>query len=161
MGSRRLMESKVQLRCGICKYQDSPEVFKEHPNYHKSEILQEEKKYQRCHLCDFKHLLKKKLIGHLARDHDVKPFPCTKCPYESKTLNGIINHRKTEHPDFRYRCEQCKFSTLNMTALHRHVKHQHGTVQWLPCTFCDMKFKRKENVLSHSRRIHGSPGEYG
>ena len=128
--------------------------------HHGAEFLGEKREFQGCDFCDFKHVSETNLKKHLASVHNLKPYKCSNCDFDSKTLNGIFDHHKNDHPDVRYQCEKCKFSYTNVAALRRHVKDSHGMIRYFVCTFCEKKFKRKENVRDHSLRLHGSAGEH-
>ena len=160
--TKTVLETKTQLRCGICpsQYEANPTAFQQHVDHHGAEFLEEQSQFQFCDLCDFKHVSKTDLKKHLASVHHLKPHKCSECDFDSKTLKGIYDHCKKVHPNFRFQCEKCEFSYTNAAALSRHVKDTHGRIRWFLCTFCERKFKRKENLRDHSLRVHGSTGEY-
>ena len=159
--AKTLLLTKVHIRCGICpsQYEANPTEFQQHANHHGTEFLKEHREFQFCDFCHFKHVSKTNLKKHLASVHNLKSYKCSECDFDSKTLKEITNHIKNDHPDFRYQCQNCPSSYTNVAALNRHLK-EHLRIRWLACTFCEKKFKRKENIRDHSLRVHGSTGEY-
>ena len=160
--NKTLMETKVHIRCGICpaQYEANPTEFLQHTNHHGAELLEEQTEFQCCDICDFKHVSENTLKKHLASVHNLKPYKCSKCDFDSKSLNGLFEHLKNDHPDLRLQCEKCQLSYTSVPALKRHIKDRHERTLCFVCTFCEKKFKRKENVRDHSLRLHGSAGEH-
>ena len=108
-------------------------------------------------------------------------YSCSVCGVEEESFHQMLEHMKVLHSDFLkeqrdrndrrkrrtrsqpqvlFQCEKCKFSSSHQSSLGRHVLESHGPIDWFLCTFCEKKFKRIDNLRDHSRRIHGSTGEY-
>ena len=55
--------------------------------------------------------------------------------------------------DGRWVCGQCGKSLASASGLDQHIQTVHGAYE-LPCDHCDLKFKRKDHVRNHMKRVH-------
>ena len=60
-----------------------------------------------------------------------------------------------------YRCKVCKNAYTHPSNFHRHYVTTHLNRKSYPCTVCNKKFNRKDNMTAHLRAVHGWGGSQG
>jgi len=72
---------------------------------------------------------------------------------KSKLARTLLEDGKHGVIDGRWVCGQCGKSLSSPSGLDQHIQTVHGAYI-LPCDHCDLKFKRKDHVRNHMRRVH-------
>ncbi len=72
---------------------------------------------------------------------------------KSRLARTLLEDGKHGVIDGRWVCGECGKSLSSASGLDQHLSTVHGEYQF-PCTFCPLKFKRKDHVANHIRRVH-------
>lgn len=72
---------------------------------------------------------------------------------KSKLARTLLEEGKHGVIDGRWVCGECGKSLSSASGLDQHLTTVHGEYKF-PCDFCNLKFKRKDHVMNHIKRVH-------
>ncbi|KAF2351065.1 BTB/POZ domain, partial [Trinorchestia longiramus] len=135
-----------------------------------------------CPHCSFACLALHKFKAH-ERSHNLEgAHKCPHCPYQSSVRNALVKHVRIHTKERPYVCGTCGFNAVTASILSRH-KRSHSGIKPHSCPKCDRQFadskrlrdhllmhdnlkpfmchvcgfacRRKDNLQTHIRNVHG------
>ena len=159
----KTFKSHLKLYCHIRYHHDKRvytcnHCFKEFPNkirYHQHIRLKHEYGPVTCEHCGVELAGKPSLDYHLASVH--KKGEEIKCPYCYKVFyRGLKKHISGVHGNqSRFRCNKCDYRCSRKTQLAQHsTTHMGEEARTEVCEQCGAKFKKKDVLTVHIKRVH-------
>ena len=118
--------------------------------------VHQQKKMFSCNVCDMTFNQKINMNKHIAEiHHQLKAFKCHSC-YKTFKRKSHLNYHITDiHTTERVRCEQCNRTLKGgQKSLMRHMIECHTSDRRFKCNTCEMVFKRKAHLDSHTSAKH-------
>jgi len=155
-GESNIASSKsALLLCGHCEFKAKETELAKHIEDHEDILLYKMFSLYTCEVCDFKHVSRKSLQSHCAKEkHEAQPMNCEICNYKTDRYWNLVTHVKLMHRDFKYSCEQCSFKTAHTASLKRHIESIHDQSKLHKCIKCLKRFKRNEFLQVHIKSHH-------
>ena len=119
---------------------------------HKKDLESDPQELLKCNLCDFTHILQRKIYEHKGKTHLL--WSCGDCEEEFPKRRKLDYHIRNKHQVTTFDCNKCDFKSKHASALPRHTETMHSEVKLFNCTECGFEFKRKDNLLVHGRKVH-------
>lgn len=115
----------------------------------------------KCQYCDYQTEQKLDLNKHQILEHSfliktIKEFSTTTDTISHNVSMNCIqmdNDETTKLPSYNYKCDICSKCFSTKSAFDRH-KITHTDERPFDCPNCNLKFKRKDHLQSHMKRIH-------
>ena len=138
----KICSKKTNYFCTFCNFQTSHHSrFKIHKceNFINDNLSNEieEKRYRRCHICEFVAKNKSNLNRHVKMVHETMKYNCTYC---KKKFNSLTVHDRhvaqahmTENKKIKseptiYHCDKCKYKTKSKGNMKKHQSSQKHTL---------------------------------
>ncbi|KAJ2942465.1 hypothetical protein O0L34_g16070 [Tuta absoluta] len=152
---RLIDERKYVYHCQYCllKFTQNSHFFRHMMSNH--EIQQKEAVFQ-CNDCQIVFNKKSNLDLHCQTHHQARSkLKCESCAITFKSRYCLRRHMKLKQVLQENSCLKChkKFTSKDGLAKHIQNKHTFKNVTY-QCDFCALKYKVKESLLSHLKRIH-------
>jgi len=119
---------------------------------HKDQLESDPKKLLNCNLCDYTHILQRKITEHKGKVHTM--WPCEQCEEEFPKRRQLEGHVRKSHQVKTFDCDKCDFKSKHVSALGRHTETMHSEMKLFNCAECGQEFKRRDNLLVHGRKVH-------
>ena len=123
---------------------------------HEGKITKQSYKCEQCP--DFEFKLKKELVNHNIKVHDMKDHVCQQCSKKFSKLNTLERHIKQVHEGIRtHQCSKCdeKFAFKFQLKDHMAVIHKIGEgVETFQCSECERKYLKKYDLDYHVMTVH-------
>ena len=123
---------------------------------HEGKITKQSYKCEQCPDLEFR--LKKELVNHNIKVHDIKDHVCQQCSKKFSKLNTLERHIKQVHEGIRtHQCSKCdeKFAFKFQLKDHMAVIHKIGEgVETFQCSECERKYLKKYDLDYHVMTVH-------
>lgn len=108
----------------------------------------------KCKQCDFGCKKESDLKAHMLVSHGVQEGSSREAEKGVSTESLIAYDEKLEHG---YYCTVCKYSPSSMRYLRDHIRKVHLS-KYIKCPHCELKTKRKADLMKHIKRLHPETG---
>lgn len=107
-----------------------------------------------CELCKASFLERRLLNTHMNKHEGKTPFPCRKLCKASFISAQIRNRHETTCSKDCRKCTLCEEVLPDHMRLFAHYRQVHPGELRYPCSTCGKRFKRRNALASHERRLH-------
>uniref|UniRef100_A0A8D8CM20 Zinc finger and BTB domain-containing protein 48 n=1 Tax=Culex pipiens TaxID=7175 RepID=A0A8D8CM20_CULPI len=107
-----------------------------------------------CELCKASFLDRRLLSTHMNKHEGKTPFPCRKLCKASFISAQIRNRHELTCCNDRRKCTLCEEVLPDQMRLFAHYRLAHPGELRYPCPTCHKRFKRRDALASHERRLH-------
>uniref|UniRef100_A0A8D8G1M4 Zinc finger and BTB domain-containing protein 48 n=1 Tax=Culex pipiens TaxID=7175 RepID=A0A8D8G1M4_CULPI len=107
-----------------------------------------------CELCKASFLDRRLLNTHMNKHEGKTPFPCRKLCKASFISAQIRNRHELTCCNDRRKCTLCEEVLPDQMRLFAHYRLAHPGELRYPCPTCGKRFKRRDALASHERRLH-------
>ncbi|XP_060535386.1 zinc finger autosomal protein-like [Cylas formicarius] len=154
------MDEEGFYSCFYCHYKHKKRA------YTRAHVRNMHRPKQKCPFCPYETIANKLMKIHV-RKHEY-PDKCKSCDFRTSSrplMNQHVldNHKKyicEKCPDKCRRCKRlkqtrCEFTTSSLLRSHmRYVHTPAEQIDWFYCANCDMKVKKKSELIPHIRDFH-------
>ncbi|XP_049884392.1 serendipity locus protein H-1-like [Pectinophora gossypiella] len=148
-------ERKYIYHCQYCrlKFTQNSHFFRHMTSNH--ELQQKQAVYQ-CNNCQMVFNKKNELDLHCQTQHQEKSkLKCECCAITFKSVYCLRRHKLMKQSLQDNACLKCQKKFTNENWLEKHVRNKHKIkYRSYQCDFCALKYKYKESLLIHLKRIH-------
>jgi KRAB domain-containing zinc finger protein len=116
-----------------------------------------------CDICSSIYQNKGSLKVHYDLVHTKKGFfPCPTCGKIFDVEHWLKEHLKKVHGPKNHACPYCSHRTTRKTLMNKHIfhTHTHSNLRAFKCELCNSAFKRKPDMESHIRTVHGPSDQF-
>ncbi|XP_074644292.1 uncharacterized protein LOC141901108 [Tubulanus polymorphus] len=137
-GSKKKKKLKLDSQC-----EQAPDVIENAAGNHQELFT--------CEICRFKSVDEEGLQRHTEINHSIT-LKCNVCSFTSQWSRSYYRHMKThfEGPPFKCDFDFCEYTTERIQQILYH-RMRHTDERPFPCNLCGMRFRTKNNAMTHMR----------
>ncbi|XP_034944297.1 zinc finger protein 557-like [Chelonus insularis] len=157
---------KKSLECSIKKFKNTYKPSKNDVEKHSSvekkkkltsrlierNKLDKEKDVHKCEICGMNFDRKSKLISHMFKHSNLKPYKCNICLKVFKTNTYLSKHMEIHDESSQYySCSVCDFQARSKSYLKVHYIRKHTQEYKFNCVQCGKMFKVQSDYTTHMK----------